>query len=242
MITIARHVRADGAGMTDEGGAFLMKRKNYIFRRYCIFFTGLFFVAFGIAFVTKAGLGTSAISSVPYTLSLIWPALTMGQWTILFNYLLVAAQIVILKGRVSKIEMLLQLGVTLIFGYCIDFGMWILTSLEPQNYGTKLAALGIGILIMSFGAYLEFVGNVVMLPGDGFANTIARVSHRSFGFIRFISDTIMVACAALMCIFCLHALTGVREGTVIAALTVGNVVRIYTRLFRGAEERILPAE
>ena len=42
-----------------------MKRKNYIFRRYCIFFTGLFFVAFGIAFVTKAGLGTSAISSVP---------------------------------------------------------------------------------------------------------------------------------------------------------------------------------
>ena len=120
--------------------------------------------------------------------------------------------------------------------------MWILTSLEPQNYGTKLAALGIGILIMSFGAYLEFVGNVVMLPGDGFANTIARVSHRSFGFIRFIFDTIIVACAALMCIFCLHALTGVREGTVIAALTVGNVVRIYTRLFRGVEERILPAE
>ena len=43
-------------------------------KRYLIFFVGLFINSFGVSFVTKACMGTSPISSIPYTLSLIFQA------------------------------------------------------------------------------------------------------------------------------------------------------------------------
>ena len=70
-------------------------------RRYCVFFAGLMFVSFGIAFVTKASLGTSPISALPYTLSLIIPRLTLGNWTILFSFLFMILQVILL-GRETK--------------------------------------------------------------------------------------------------------------------------------------------
>ena len=39
-------------------------------KRYILFFIGVFINSFGISVITKADLGTSPISSVPYVLSL----------------------------------------------------------------------------------------------------------------------------------------------------------------------------
>ena len=46
-------------------------------RRYSMFFAGVPICAAGIALITRAGLGTSPISSIPFVLSLITPP-TMG--------------------------------------------------------------------------------------------------------------------------------------------------------------------
>ena len=51
-----------------------MKRtKGEIFERYAIFILGLFISSIGVALITKAALGTSPISSIPYVLSLNFP-------------------------------------------------------------------------------------------------------------------------------------------------------------------------
>lgn len=47
-------------------------------RRYILFAVSLFVNAMGIAFITKALLGTSPITSVTYVLSMFTP-LTIGQ-------------------------------------------------------------------------------------------------------------------------------------------------------------------
>ena len=65
-------------------------------KRYLIFLVGLFINSFGVSFVTKASLGTSPISSIPYVLSLNFP-LTLGNFTIIFSILLILLQIVILR-------------------------------------------------------------------------------------------------------------------------------------------------
>lgn len=39
-------------------------------KRYLIFFVGLFINSLGVSLITKADLGTSPISSIPYVLSL----------------------------------------------------------------------------------------------------------------------------------------------------------------------------
>ena len=56
-----------------------MERKRVL--RYGVFFAGLLCNAFGVAFITKADLGTTPISSIPYTLSIIFPKFTIGDFS-----------------------------------------------------------------------------------------------------------------------------------------------------------------
>ena len=59
--------------------------------RYIIFLIGLFVNSLGVSLITKANLGTSPISSIPYVLSLNFP-LTLGNFTIIFSLLLIFPQ------------------------------------------------------------------------------------------------------------------------------------------------------
>ena len=90
-------------------------------KRYIIFLIGLFINSLGVSLITKAALGTSPISSIPYVLSLIFP-FTLGQFTIYFSVLLVVLQLLILR-RKFKIEHLLQIPISIAFGYFIDLTM-----------------------------------------------------------------------------------------------------------------------
>lgn len=209
-------------------------------RRYIIFFLGLVFVALGISFTTKAMLGTSPISSIPYSLSLVLPQLSLGNWTILFNALLILIQWILLKKDAKKLELLLQLVFTFIFGYVIDLTMFCISTLNPVHYIAKVLVMCLGCVILAFGVYLEVLGDVVMLPGDAFARVIAKITKKEFGTIRMISDTTMVIIAAIICLVELHALVGVREGTIFAALTIGNIVKFYTRRLDKFARKILP--
>lgn len=69
-----------------------MRKRNKLGIRYLIFFTGLILVSFGIAIIAKSQLGNTPISSIPYTLSLIFPRFTLGNFTIMINFLFIALQ------------------------------------------------------------------------------------------------------------------------------------------------------
>lgn len=62
-------------------------------KRYILFFIGLFINAFGVSLITKADLGTSPISSIPYVLSLHFP-MTQGTFTVIFSLFLIALQLI----------------------------------------------------------------------------------------------------------------------------------------------------
>lgn len=194
-------------------------------KRYLLFFFGLIFNAFGVAFVTKAALGTSPIAAIPYSASLIWTVLTMGQWTALYNLLLVASQLVIAK-KVNKVELLIQAVIACLFGHFIDVSMYILTAFHPDLYLLKIISLLIGCTIIAFGAYLEIVADVAMLPADAFVTAIARRLGKEYGIIRVCSDVTMSVVAAAICWIFLHSFAGVREGTIISALITGNIVKV----------------
>ena len=59
-------------------------------KRYLVFLFGLFISSFGVSLITKANLGTSPISAIPYVLSLNFP-FTLGQFTIAFSLYWMAA-------------------------------------------------------------------------------------------------------------------------------------------------------
>ena len=65
--------------------------RSELVRRYGIFTSGVIFAALGIALITRAGLGTSAVSGLPYVCSLIFPALSFGTFNFIFEILLFLA-------------------------------------------------------------------------------------------------------------------------------------------------------
>ena len=69
--------------------------------RYGWFTAGVLLNAFGVALITKAALGTSPISSLPYVLSLRFPV-TLGQFTFLMNMLFILAQVLLLRTLQKK--------------------------------------------------------------------------------------------------------------------------------------------
>lgn len=206
-------------------------------KRYLIFFAGLFISSLGVSFVTKTNLGTSPISSIPYVLSLNF-SLTLGQFTILFSLFLILLQLIILRKN-FKLEHILQIPISVAFGYFIDFTMLLLKSMNPQHYVLKLFTLLAGCIILGFGIYLEIIADVAMLPGESFVRAIVTTWNTEFGVTKIFFDVTMTVIAAAVSILCESSLHGVREGTVVAAILVGFIARLLRKWLKTWEEKLL---
>lgn len=211
--------------------------------RYFIFFLGLTLVSFGVAFSKKSGLGTTPISVIPNVLSEVLPVLSIGNWTILFSLLLIFLQIPILKGKVNYFEVVLEVVISLIFGYLIDFALFLVSAVpvETAPYIVRLAVVVLSCVCVGLGAYFQITGGVVMLPGDAFCRAVATAVNKKYSTIRTVSDLSFTTIAAIVSLSVPpHGLIGVREGTVIACLLVGNSVKLFAFLLRPLKQKLLP--
>ncbi len=198
-------------------------------KRYVIFLVGLLISSFGVAFITKAELGTSPISSIPYVLSLQFP-FSLGQFTIAFSIILILLQFIILKKNFKK-EYLLQIPVSILFGYFIDIAMLLLQYMHPTSYIMKLMDLLLGSLILGFGIYIEILANVVMLPGESFVRAIVVTWNKNFGNTKVIFDACISIIALCFSFLFFHTIQGVGQGTIIAALLVGFIAKFFVKIF-----------
>ena len=111
-----------------------------------------------------------------------------------------------------QIENILQIPVSIAFGYFIDLTMYLFFWVNPQNYFIKVITLLLGCLVLGFGVYIEVVADVVMLIA---------------GVLSFIFS---------------GRLNGVHEGTVIAALLVGFIARLFGKKLEFIKPYLFPEE
>lgn len=209
-------------------------------KRYLLFLAGLFVNALGVSLVTKASLGTSPISSIPYVLSLNYP-LTLGNFTIIFSIFLILLQLLILRKN-FKIENVLQIPVSIAFGYFIDLTMYMFFWVDPQNYVVKLISLLAGCVVLGFGVYMEVLADVVMLPGESFVRAIVQTWNTNFGTTKIIFDSSMTIMAGVLSVLFFGKLNGVREGTIMAALLVGFIARLFGKYLEFVKPYIFPED
>lgn len=195
------------------------------FLRYSFFILGVFINSFGISFITKATLGTSPISSVPYVLSLKF-APSFGTISFFINVLFIIGQIVLLKKEFQPIQ-LLQILVNVIFSIFIDFSMMLLDSFHPDTILLKLCALVLGCAILGFGISIEVAANVVFVPGEGIVNVIASKLPYKFGNVKICFDATLVSVALILSLIFFHGINGLGIGTIISAFLVGKFVNIW---------------
>lgn len=219
----------------------IIMKHDRICRRILVFAVGLLVISLSIGFITKASLGTPPISSIPYSLSLIFPSLSLGNFTIIYSLLLVFLQLVILGKQADKVSLGLQVVISFVFGYFIDFGMMLLGDFSPEIYWERIVCVLIGCFGLAFGVYLQIVADFTMVPGDGFAYALSvRIKRKPYRVVRVCSDVSMIVIAAIIGYIGMGTTGGVREGTVICALLIGTIAGVYFSKLAWLTKRLFP--
>ena len=200
--------------------------KTYL-PRYLWFLAGVLINSFGVALITRAALGTSPISSLPYVLSFRFPV-TLGQFTFAMNLFFILGQVLLLRRDFQPIQ-LLQVAVNAVFSAFIDVSMGLLSWLEISSLPMAVLVLVLGCAVLVFGISVEVAPRVLMVPGEGIVQAIAAVTGWRFGNVKVGFDAALVATALVLSLLFFHRLQGLGAGTILSALAVGRFVNLYNR-------------
>ena len=201
--------------------------KKELTKRYILFIISLFFSGLGVAITKHGELGVSPISSVANIMSINFTFLSMGNWLIIWNCVLILGQIVILRKNFQLIQ-LLQIPLSFLFGYFTDFGMWCVSFIPADNYPIRLFLVVAGIIVLAFGIALSVIANVIMNSGEAFVKAIADTIHKNFGNVKIFFDVSCVLISILLSLLFFHMkLVGTREGTIISAFLTGLTVKFF---------------
>ena len=203
--------------------------KKEIIKRYILFIISLFFAAFGVAITKRGELGVSPISSVPNVMSSYMDSLSLGAWLIIWNCILIAGQILILKKDFQLIQ-LLQLPLSFLFGIFTDFGVWCMSYVSNYNYVVRILLVLAGIVTLGFGVALSVIANVIMNSGEAFVKAISDKSGMIFGNVKIGFDIGCVVIALVISwILFKGEIIGTREGTILTALLTGVIVNFFVK-------------
>lgn len=194
-----------------------------------IYLAGMTLLALGITLTTLAGLGASAIVSVPYTISRGF-GLNFANLTLIFYCSFVAAEFAI-NGKRRRWLDLLQIPVSILFTRFMALFQWGI----PYQSGflpTDLLVLLLGILLTGIGAATAVDMMLIPNPGDGIVNSISLCSGKELGFCKNCFDIGCVTCALILGTLFGSPLLGIGLGTLLSMLGVGRVMAVWNRLVK----------
>ena len=151
--------------------------------------------SFGVVLMLYSGSGISAISSVPYAFSEVFPWLTLGTWTYLFQGLLVLS-LMILRKRFVPIY-LFSFVVGFCFGILVDVHeAWI--SVLPQTLPLRVLYFCISYLLISIGIALSNRCKMPIVPTDLFPRELSSIIKVPYSKVKVCFDVICLAVTFLM--------------------------------------------
>lgn len=202
-----------------------------VIKNYALFLIGLFIASMGVALSAKAGLGTSPVASVPYSVSLVNHTLTFGWWLNIWSVLQIAVQIALLRKKCKPVEIIIQTVLAFVYGYLTDFSCKLISGLQANTYIMQFALMILSCFVLGFGIWIQFKGGVAMLPGEAMNRAISEVTGKKYENIKIFFDVLYIIIAAAICFIFIGKLEGVREGSIIAAVLIGNIIKLYNSLY-----------
>lgn len=175
----------------------------------------------GVVLMLYSGSGISAISSDPYAFSEVWPTLSLGTWTYLFQGLLIASLMVLKRKFVP--EYLFSFVVGFFFGLLVDVHESWIREL-PQTFGFRLLYFALSYLIICFGIALSNRCHMPIIPTDLFPRELSEITGLSYSKIKVSFDLTCLATTAILTLAFLGQIKGLGIGTILAAFTMGKVI------------------
>lgn len=101
----------------------------------------------------------------------------------------------------------------------------------PMDSAFADTVISIVWMVYGFGISLSVIANVIMNSGEAFVKAIADQTGAVFGNVKIVFDISCVAFSIVLSLFLFDfTIVGTREGTLIAALFTGVVVKVFQRL------------
>ena len=85
---------------------------------------------------------------------------------------------------------------------------------------------------MAAGIALQIHADLIFNPGEGIVKALCRVTRTRFAWTKMGFDVSLVAVSLVLSLVALHAVRGLREGTIVAAFAVGLSLRWLVPLLR----------
>ena len=200
-----------------------MEEKRKVLRGEAALVIAVIINSLGVLLMLQSGSGISAISSVPYAFQQVFPHLTLGTWTYIFQGLLVLSLMIMRKKFVPSY--LFSFVVGFAFGEMMDVHELWITRL-PLNISLRILYFVLSYLIICIGIALSNRCKLPIIPTDLFPREVADITKVPYARIKIGFDVICLLVTAGMTYFCLGRIMGLGIGTIVAAFTMGKGIAI----------------
>lgn len=211
-----------------------MGKKQKMVLRLAVYALGTATLALGVVLNTKTGMGTSAIISVPYAISVAgrWD---LGHVTFFFYVFCALMQWALDRKRFRAWEWL-QLAVSFVTSGCIGFFDRCIP-MASEGLAARFVVLALAIVATGVGSSLIVMMELVANPADGLARTVGKLAGREFGFGKNVLDLCCVLTAAGIGLLFEGRIVGIGIGTICSAIFIGRCIALTNRLFRQPIQR-----
>lgn len=177
----------------------------------------------GVLLMLQSGSGISAISSVPYAFQQVFPVLTLGTWTYIFQGTLITVLMVLRRKFVTSY--LFSFVVGFAFGKMMDVHELWITEL-PMSVPLRILYFVLSYVLLCFGIALSNRCRLPIIPTDLFPRELAEITKVPYSRIKIGFDVTCLLVTACMTYFCLGRILGLGIGTVLAAFTMGKGIAL----------------
>lgn len=200
-----------------------MKNKKIILRGEEALIFAIIINSMGVLLMLQSGSGISAISSVPYAFSEVFPRLSLGTWTYIFQGLLVITLMVLKKRFVPSYLFSFVAG--FLFGELMDVHELWITKL-PLSIPLRIFYFVLSYIILCFGIALSNRCKLPIIPTDLFPRDLSEIINKPYSRVKITFDVTCLFVTACLTYFTLGKILGLGIGTVVAAFTMGKGVAI----------------
>lgn len=197
---------------------------------------GMLILALGLTLNTKAGLGVSAIISVPYCISEITNT-NFGDMTFIAYVIFVIVEMILHYTQPEKFDRkrqlildVLQIPISLLFTRVLNIYEVILPDYSTGGYGIRLFILILAIVLTGIGAAMTLNMRLVPNPGDGIVQAVADTINRRVGFTKNCFDLCCFLTTLCIGFVFTHSIVGVGIGTLCAVIGVGRCIWLFNNI------------
>ena len=201
-----------------------MKSKAMVWR-FLLYLVGLNLIALAVVLNIRYDLGVAAFSSVMYAISEIY-SISLGTASIICYLIFVVAHCIL--SRKITLQYLLEVPLSFAFGLLTDFYDWLIPAFSLA-LALRVIFFALTMFVTAMGVFLCVKTNLVLTPTDGIVKTIADVFLLPFSATKNVFDLSLVAISVLLCLVNHAPFYGIGVGTVLTAVFIGRIIKVYEK-------------